>query len=208
MALGAGSVTPWQMVRAYSVFATGGYRIEPYIVARIVDDRGNTLAQAQPTMAGTESLRVIDARNAFLMDSMMHDVVRFGTAARARSLGRQDLAGKTGTTNDYIDAWFNGYQPELVGIAWVGFDQPRKLGSNETGSLAALPIWMGYMGKALKNIPESFMAVPEGVTTAHVSEAGQLDPDGKPEYFYTENLPPPSQEGGGRSPEEVRNQLF
>jgi len=208
MALGAGSVTPWQMVRAYSVFATGGYRIEPYIVARIVDDRGNTLAQAQPSMAGTESLRVIDARNAFLMDSMMHDVVRFGTAARARSLGRQDLAGKTGTTNDYIDAWFNGYQPELVGIAWVGFDQPRKLGSNETGSLAALPIWMGYMGKALKNIPESFMAVPEGVTTAHVSEAGQLDPDGKPEYFYTENLPPPSQEGGGRSPEEVRNQLF
>ncbi len=208
MALGAGSVTPWQMVRAYGVFATGGYRIEPYIVARIVDDRGNTLAQAQPPMAGTESLRVIDARNAFLMDSMMHDVVRFGTAARAMSLGRHDLAGKTGTTNDYIDAWFNGYQPELVGIAWVGFDQPRKLGSNETGSLTALPIWIGYMGKVLKNIPESFMAAPAGVTSARVNESGQLAPDGRPEYFYPENLPPPQGDGGGRSPEEVRNQLF
>jgi penicillin-binding protein 1A len=208
MALGAGSVTLWQMVRAYGVFATGGYRIEPYIVARIVDDRGNTLAQAQPAMAGTESLRVIDARNAFLMDSMMHDVVRSGTAARAMSLGRHDLAGKTGTTNDYIDAWFNGYQPELVGIAWVGFDQPRKLGSNETGSLTALPIWMGYMGRALKNIPESSMAVPEGVTSARVNESGQLAPDGKSEYFYPENLPAPQGESGGRSPEEVRNQLF
>jgi len=208
LALGAGSVTPWQMARAYGVFATGGYRIEPYIVARIVDDRGNTLAQAQPALAGTESLRVIDARNAFLMDSMMHDVVRHGTAVRAMSLGRQDLAGKTGTTNDYVDAWFNGYQPELVGIAWVGFDQPRKLGSNETGSLTALPIWIGYMGKVLKNIPESFMAVPEGVTSARVNESGQRAPDGKPEYFYPENLPPPQGDGGSRSPEEVRNQLF
>ncbi len=208
MALGAGSVTPWQMVRAYGVFATGGYRIEPYIVARIVDDRGNTLAQAQPAMAGTESLRVIDARNAFLMDSMMHDVVRFGTAVRAMSLGRQDLAGKTGTTNDYIDAWFNGYQPGLAAIAWVGFDQPRKLGSNETGSLTALPIWIGYMGKALKNIPESAMAVPEGVTSARVNESGQLAPDGRIEYFYPENLPPAQGDAAGRSSEEIRNQLF
>ena len=208
MALGAGSVTPWQMARAYGVFATGGYRIEPYIVARIVDDRGNTLAQAQPALAGTESLRVIDARNAFLMHSMMHDVVSHGTAVRAMSLGRQDLAGKTGTTNDYVDAWFNGYQPELVAIAWVGFDQPRKLGSNETGSLTALPIWMGYMGKVLRNIPESFVAMPEGVTIARVNESGQLAPDGKPEFFYPENLPPPQGNGGSRSPEDVRNQLF
>jgi penicillin-binding protein 1A len=208
MALGAGSVTPWQMARAYGVFATGGYRIEPYIVARIVDDRGNTLAEAQPAMAGTESLRVIDARNAFLMDSMMHDVVRFGTAVRAMSLGRQDLAGKTGTTNDYIDAWFNGYQPELAAIAWVGFDQPRKLGSNETGSLTALPIWMGYMGKVLKTTPESAMPMPEGVTSARVNESGQLAPDGRPEYFYPENLPPAQGDGAGRSSEEIRNQLF
>ena len=208
MALGAGSVTPWQMARAYGVFATGGYRVEPYIVARIVDDRGNTLAEAQPAMAGTESLRVIDARNAFLMDSMMHDVVRYGTAVRATSLGRQDLAGKTGTTNDYVDAWFNGYQPELVGIAWVGFDQPRKLGSNETGSLTALPIWMGYMSRALKNVAESAMPLPEGVATARVNDAGQLAPDGRLEYFYQEKLPAPQGDGGVRPSDEVRNQLF
>ena len=208
MALGAGSVTPWQMARAYGVFATGGYRIEPYIVARIVDDRGNPLAQAQARAAGDESLRVIDARNAFIMDSLMHDVVRYGTGARAMSLGRGDLAGKTGTTNDHVDAWFAGYQPSVVGIAWMGFDQPRKLGGNETGSMAALPIWISYMGKALKNTPELFMAVPEGVTSARVNESGLLAPDGKPEYFYPENLPPPQGEGGTRSPEEVRNQLF
>jgi penicillin-binding protein 1A len=208
MALGAGSVTAWQMARAYGVFATGGYRVEPYIVARIVDDRGNALAEAQPAMAGTESLRVIDDRNAFLMDSMMHDVVRYGTAVRAMSLGRQDLAGKTGTTNDYVDAWFNGYQPELVAIAWVGYDQPRKLGSNETGSLAALPIWISYMNKALKNVAESAMPMPEGITTSRINEAGQLAADGKPEYFYRENVPPPQGEGGGRASEEVRNQLF
>jgi len=208
MALGAGSVTPWQMARGYAVFATGGYRIEPYIIARIVDDRGNLLARAQPARAGDESIRTIDARNAFIMDNLMHDVVRYGTAARAMSLGRNDLAGKTGTTNDYVDAWFNGYQPTLVGIAWVGFDQPKKLGSSETGSVTALPIWMNYMSKALKNVPQSFMSIPEGVTVARINDSGLLAPDGRPEYFYPENLP--AQEGMSttRSPEEIRNQLF
>jgi penicillin-binding protein 1A len=104
MALGAGSATPLQMARAYSVFATGGYRTEPYVIDKVVDDRGEVLAQAQPARAGDESLRVIDARNAFIMDSMMHDVIRYGTGARAMVLGRQDLAGKTGTTNDFVDA--------------------------------------------------------------------------------------------------------
>src|SRR6267143_1438846 len=137
MALGAGSATPLQMARAFSVFATGGYRTEPYVIQKIVDDRGNVIAEAQPARAGDESLRVIDARNAFIMDSMMHDVMRYGTGARAMVLGRQDLAGKSGTTNDYIDAWFSGYQPTLVGIAWVGFDQPKKLGPGETGSVTA-----------------------------------------------------------------------
>ncbi len=169
LALGAGSVTPWQMARAYSVFANGGYRIEPYVVQRIVDDRGNVLAQAQPPRAGDESLRVIDARNAFVMDSMLHDVVRYGTAARAMSLGRMDLAGKTGTTNDLVDAWFAGYQPSLVAIAWVGFDEPRKLGNHETGAVAALPIWMNYMGKALKGVDEMFQPVPDGVVSVKVN---------------------------------------
>jgi penicillin-binding protein 1A len=189
MALGAGSVTPWQMARAYSVFANGGYRIEPYVVQRIVDDHGNVLAQAQPPRAGDESLRVIDARNAFVMDNMLHDVVRYGTAARAMSLGRDDLAGKTGTTNDLVDAWFTGYQPTLTAVAWVGFDQPHKLGNHETGAVAALPIWMNYMGRALKGVDAIFQSVPPGVVSLRVdpdtglpTEFGTLS-----EYFYSEN---------------------
>jgi penicillin-binding protein 1A len=192
MALGAGSVTPWQMARGFAIFANGGYRVEPYLVQRIVDDRGNVLAQAQPPHAGDESLRVIDARNAFIMDSMLHDVVRYGTAARARSLGRTDLAGKTGTTNDLVDAWFAGYQPTLTAIAWIGFDQPRKLGNRETGSAAALPIWMNYMGAALKGVDEMFQQVPNGVVRIKVgAETGLASPDSTlSEYFYRENVPP------------------
>ncbi|MFM9970656.1 MAG: penicillin-binding protein 1A [Burkholderiales bacterium] len=190
MALGAGAVTPWQMARAYTVFATGGYKVEPYIVQRIVDDRGNLLAQAQPVPAGDPNLRVIDPRNAFLMDSMLHDVVRQGTATRANSLGRKDLAGKTGTTNDQVDAWFAGYQPGIVAVAWIGYDQPKKLGNNETGAMAALPIWIDYMARALKDVPEVFMPQPEGIVTAKVIvEGGQKNPEGKLEYFYRENLP-------------------
>jgi len=190
MALGAGSVTLWQMARGYGVFANGGFKIEPYIVSKIVDDRGNVLAQAQPQLAGDESLRVIDARNAFLMDSMMREVVRSGTATRAMSLGRQDLAGKTGTTNDYVDAWFNGYQPTLVGIAWVGFDQPRRLGNSETGGVTSLPIWMGYMAKALKNVPDTPMPVPDGVISMKINDAGFQSAEGRTEYFMRESLPP------------------
>src|SRR5687767_11049920 len=132
MALGAGSVTAWQMARAYSVFANGGFQIQPYFIHKIVDDRGNPLAVAQPRRAGDETLRVLDPRNAFILDSMMQDVTRYGTAARAARLGRVDLAGKTGTTNEFVDAWFAGYQPALVAIAWVGFDQPKTLGKNQT----------------------------------------------------------------------------
>jgi penicillin-binding protein 1A len=216
MALGAGSVTPWQMARAYGVFANGGYRIDPYLIERIVDDRGNVLAQAQPAKAGEPTLRVLDARNAFVMDSMMQDVTRVGTAARAASLGRKDLAGKTGTTNDHVDAWFAGYQPGLVGVAWIGFDQPKKLGANETGAVAALPIWMSYMGRALKGIPEAPQVAPEGVIRVRIDpETGLQAADGAlAEYFYREFLPPDgppaatAEQTGTRSPEEVRSQLF
>ncbi len=190
MALGAGAVTPWQMARAYTVFATGGYKVEPYIVERIVDDRGNLLAQAQPVLAGDPSLRVIDPRNAFLMDSMLHDVVRQGTATRANSMGRRDLAGKTGTTNDLVDAWFAGYQPGIVAVAWMGYDQPKKLGNVETGAVAALPIWIDYMARALKDVPEVFMPQPEGIVTARVIDGNPKTPNGRLEYFYEENLPP------------------
>lgn len=189
LALGAGSVTPWQQLSAYSVFANGGYKIEPYVVAKIVDDKGSVLAKANPLVAGDENLRVIDARNAYLMDSMMHDVVRRGTAARAGAvLKRYDLAGKTGTTNDYVDAWFCGYQPTVVAIAWIGFDQPRRLGSGETGSQAALPMWIGYMGKVLKNVPESQMEKPDGLIAISAT-----DPSGgstSQDYIYKEQLPP------------------
>jgi penicillin-binding protein 1A len=189
MALGAGSVTAWQMARAYAVFANGGYLVQPYFILKIVDDRGTPLALANPKRAGDESLRVLDPRNAFIMDHMMQDVTRYGTAARATRLGRNDLAGKTGTTNEFVDAWFAGYQPNLVGIAWMGFDQPKSLGRNQTGAVVALPIWIGYMEKALKDIPEASRSVPVGVVSVPVMGVlgeGRL----APEYFYQEAVPP------------------
>jgi penicillin-binding protein 1A len=187
MALGAGAVTPWQQLAAYAIFANGGYRISPYIVRQILDDKGTVLAQFEPPVAGDESLRAIDARNAYLLDSMMRDVTIRGTAARAAvALKRYDLAGKTGTTNDYVDAWFCGYQPTLVGIAWIGFDQPKRLGNGETGGAAALPIWIGYMDKALHGVPESYMEAPEGLVSVTATEPG-----GKTtrEFIYKEQLP-------------------
>ncbi len=192
MALGSGTVTAWQMARAYAVFANGGYLVQPYFIHRIVDDRGNPLGVARPQRAGDESLRVIDARNAFIMDSLMQDVTRVGTGARAASLGRKDIAGKTGTTNEFIDAWFAGYNPALVGVAWVGFDQPKTLGRNQTGALVALPIWTGYMERALKELPDMYRVMPEGVVTADTFEIGlgaTSDAKHIPEYFYREFVP-------------------
>jgi len=164
MALGAGSVTPWQMVTAYSVFANGGFRIKPYIVSEIRDERAQVVARSAEVQAGDESIRAIDARNAYMMDSMLRDVTIFGTAARASvTLKRQDLAGKTGTTNEYVDAWFCGYQMTVAGCAWIGFDQPKKLGDKETGGAAALPIWIGYMSRALKDVPVQVPTMPDGL---------------------------------------------
>lgn len=206
LALGAGNVTPLQMAGAYAVFANGGYKINPYLIAKVTDSDGNVLSQAKPDLAGEEANRVIDERNAFMMNSMLNDVVRFGTANKAMALKRPDLAGKTGTTNDSIDAWFAGYQAKLVGIAWIGYDQPRNLGNRETGGGLALPIWINYMAKALKSIPVEERAVPEGLI--HVGD----------EYYYAENPPGTgvgSLEGAARgTPEEekakeaVKNELF
>jgi len=185
LALGAGSVTPWQMASAYATFANGGYRIYPYIVKEMRDINGNVIAKANPVEAGTKnSRRVLDPRNAFLVNMMLQDVVRRGTGYRAMSLGRHDLAGKTGTTNDYVDAWFCGYQPSLVGIAWVGFDQPRKLGAGEFGSKLALPIWTDYMREALHGVPEQYMKMPSGL----VEVKPTFDNEG-PDYVYEEFLP-------------------
>ena len=187
MALGAGSVTPWQMVTAYSVFANGGYKIQPFIVSQIRDDKDQVIAEAQPQTAGDESLLVIDPRNAYLMDSMLRDVTLYGTAARASAtLKRRDLAGKTGTTNEHVDAWFCGYQRTAVGCSWIGFDQPKNMGGGETGGSAALPAWIGYMGKALKDAPQSFMPVPDGLVAMDVAGSGKGPAK---EYFYKENVP-------------------
>ncbi|HSI58907.1 MAG TPA: penicillin-binding protein 1A [Ideonella sp.] len=163
MALGAGSVTPMQMATAYSVFANGGYRVNPVLIARITDSRGRLLHDTVPKPPD-ESLRVIDARNAYIMDSLLQEVARSGTAARAQgTLKRPDLYGKTGTTNDSLDAWFAGFQPSLVAVVWIGYDTPRKLGDRETGGGLSLPVWIDYMGQALKGIPVSEIGPPEGV---------------------------------------------
>ncbi len=190
MALGAGSVTPMQLLTGYSVFANGGYRVMPYFIQRIEDAQGKLINQAAAVVAGEGAEQVIDVRNAYTMVSMMQDVVRHGTAIRAMSLGRQDLAGKTGTTSDSMDAWFCGFQPTIVGISWIGFDTPRSLGDKETGGGAALPMWMSYMGKVLKDVPEAEYTMPENMVAARINDNGQRDPDGgRVEYFYQENVP-------------------
>ena len=206
LALGAGAATPLQMAGAYAVFANGGYKVSPYIISKITDVQGKILAQARPDRAGVEENRVIDERNAFLMDSMLKDVVKFGTATRALVLNRPDIAGKTGTTNDSIDAWFAGYNPKIVSVAWIGFDQPKNLGNRETGGGVALPIWIGYMQTALKDQPIEERAVPEGVIMANG------------DYYYAENPPgtgvrslgltdhKPAEEE--KAKEEVKNELF
>ena len=163
MALGAGSVTPMQMATAYSVFANGGYRITPWLITRVTDHKGKALSEFTPPPL-TEQPRAIDARNAFIMDSLLQEVTRAGTAARAQAtLKRPDLYGKTGTTNDSVDAWFAGFQPTLTAVTWIGYDQPRNLGSRETGGGLSLPIWINFMEKALKGVPVAETAVPPGV---------------------------------------------
>ena len=163
MALGAGSVTPLQMASAYSVFANGGYRVNPVLITRITDNRGKVLLQTSPPPID-ESMRAIDARNAFVMSQLLGEVTRSGTAAKVyATFKRMDLAGKTGTTNDSMDAWFAGYQPNLAAVVWIGYDNPRKLGDRETGGGLALPVWMEYMAHALRNLPQQVPEVPEGL---------------------------------------------
>jgi penicillin-binding protein 1A len=163
MALGAGSVTPMQMAAGYGVFANGGYRVSPTLITRVVEHKGKVLFEA-PTVELAESQRAIDARNAFVMSSLMQEITRTGTAARAQAtLKRPDLYGKTGTTNDSVDAWFVGYQPTVVAAAWVGYDTPRNLGSRETGGGLSLPIWINYMAEALKDVPVAEYTPPSGL---------------------------------------------
>ena len=187
LALGSGSAAPWDMARAYSTLANGGYRIEPYVIQRIEDANGNIIMQAQPDTVCETCLqaetsdgdniaqygfspakRIMTPQNNYIMNSLLRDVVRYGTGRKAMSLERNDLAGKTGTTNDQVDAWFNGFQPELVAISWVGFDTPRTLGRYETGGRAALPMWIDFMKVALKDTPQEPLKQPVDMVTVRI----------------------------------------
>ncbi len=163
MALGAGAVTPLQMASAYSVFANGGYRVNPWIISKVSEQRGKVLVETRPP-ALADAERAIDERNAFMMSSLLQEITRSGTAARAQAtLKRPDLYGKTGTTNDSMDAWFAGYQPTITAVTWIGYDTPRKLGDRETGGGLSLPVWISFMETALKGVPVSEPTAPEGV---------------------------------------------
>ncbi|RKE34094.1 penicillin-binding protein 1A [Paraburkholderia sp. BL23I1N1] len=164
MALGAGLVTPLQMAGAFSVFANGGYRINPYLIAEVTDQRGIVVAHAQPLVAEQSAPHAIEPRNAYVMNSLLQSVAQRGTGAKSNVLKRTDLGGKTGTTNDSRDAWFAGYQHTLTAIAWIGYDNPRSLGDKETGGGLALPVWIEYMARALKGVPDYKMPMPDGLT--------------------------------------------
>jgi penicillin-binding protein 1A len=204
MALGAGSVTPWQMAQAYAVFANGGYRVNPYLISRIEDSKGKIIEQTKFVEAGNDAERVIDARNAFLMTSIMQDVTRVGTAAKARQLGRSDLAGKTGTTNNHLDTWFAGFNPNKVAVVWMGYDKPQSLGGTETGGSAALPIWIKYMSIALRGLPDNYLNPPDGVSSIRINlKTGSMateDESGFYEYFYQEYPPPEKASGPAATP--------
>lgn len=180
MALGVASVTPLQMAEAYAILANGGYRVHAYFIDRIEDANGRVLAKTQPVVAG-QGTPVIDPRNAFIITNMMKDVIRYGTGRAARVLGRTDIAGKTGTTNEWRDAWFVGFNPNLVGATWVGYDQPRTLGRFGFGGVAALPIWINFMANALKGDPDIDVPVPQGI----VVKPG-IGMHGADEYYLSE----------------------
>ncbi|KND61023.1 Multimodular transpeptidase-transglycosylase [Candidatus Burkholderia verschuerenii] len=165
MALGAGLVTPLQMAASYAVFANGGYRVNPYLIADITDPYGAVVSHPQPLVAQQSAPLAITPRNAYVMNSLLQSVAQRGTGAKTNELKRTDLAGKTGTTNDTRDAWFAGYQRSLVAIAWIGYDNPRSLGDKETGGGLALPVWMDYMKRALQGVPEYKPPIPPDVKT-------------------------------------------
>ena len=165
LALGTGAATPLQMAGAYAVFANGGYRVQPYLIARIEDADGKIIQQTKTPAEHTDEQRVLDPRNAFITDSMLRDVTRYGTGAEAtKALGRTDIAGKTGTTSDAVDGWFSGYGGNVVAVAWMGYDDPKSLGGREFGATVALPIWIDYMRVALAKRPQQEERLaPEGV---------------------------------------------
>ncbi len=226
LALGTATLTPMEIATGWTTFANGGYKIEPYLIQRIEDREGNLLfeanparvppretqtadvevhpVQSNPVIADGEQMpaaprfaeQVLDERTAYIMTSMLQDVIKRGTGRRALALGRDDIAGKTGTTNDSIDSWFSGYNADLVTTVWAGFDQPQSLGRNEYGGTVALPIWMNYMGAVLKDMPEHPPAEPDGLLKLRIDPvsgraATPSTPDAYFEVFKSEDSPPP-----------------
>jgi len=202
LALGSAVVTPIQLVQGYAVLANGGYQVTTHLIGRIEDDNGNLIEQAAPAtvcegcrdLALPPAPQVVDPRNIYLINSMLQDVITDGTARRARALNRTDLAGKTGTTNDQRDAWFSGFNRDIVATAWVGFDNPRPLGKRETGGRAALPMWMEFIGSALDGKPMHTLAQPAGITTIRIDpKTGAAAANGQRdaifELFRVENVP-------------------
>ncbi|MGZ5049619.1 MAG: penicillin-binding protein 1A [Methylobacter sp.] len=205
LALGSGYATPLQMAQVYATFANGGFLVKPYFIERIESNDGTVVYQAKPKTAcptcDSEELlkrgyapRIISPQICFLMNSLMRDVIQHGTATGAKVLGRQDLAGKTGTTNEQRDAWFNGYSQTNVASAWVGFDDFSPLGNAETGGVAALPMWIEFMRVALKDTPETPLEMPAGIVKAFIDPATGLlaspgDKGGVWEFFQEDHVP-------------------
>ena len=189
MALGAGTVSPMDLALGYSVFANKGFRIKPKYIKKIEDFKGNIIYSDSNSYFKKE--RVITERNAFVMFNMLQDVIKTGTGKGAKKIGRIDLAGKTGTTNEQRDAWFSGFQPNLVSVVWVGFDTPKSLGSNQTGSSLALPIWTNFMEKALENYNEELIVAPNDIKAVAISTKNLITgkTENKIDYFFAENVP-------------------
>lgn len=192
MALGVGQVTALEMVAAYGVFANGGYLKQPYFIEKIIDVKGRKIKQSF-SVTNEETPRIIDPRNAFIMSSLLKEVINTGTARKAKILKRTDIAGKTGTTNELVDAWFAGFNPDIVTVTWMGYDQPKTLGKHESGSRAALPIWIDYMKPIINKYPKKLLSSPDGIIPLKInSKTGMLakeNEDGIYEYFYDE-FPP------------------
>jgi penicillin-binding protein 1A len=223
LSLGSADVTPLKLVTGYATFANGGYKVEPYFIERIENSFGKTLLTAEPLIAckdcsgeqnTTDVLapRIYDEKVAFLTYNMMQDVIRRGTARKALVLKRNDIAGKTGTTNDQKDAWFSGFNQDYVATAWVGFDQPKTLGRREFGGTAALPIWIDFMREALKDTPENAPTPPEGVVSVKIDpKSGKRAYPGQTdaiyEFFRLKNVPSgyaaPSSRGTTNAAEEL-----
>lgn len=205
LALGSGYASPVDMAQMYAVFANGGFMITPYLIDRIEASDGSILFQAKPDIACPQcedalpqpagyAPRVISPQICFLMNSLLRDVVQKGTATAAKALGRNDLAGKTGTTNEQRDAWFNGFAPSLVTITWIGYDSMQPLGEKETGGHASLPMWMHFMREALQNVPETPLTPPEGIIKVYIDPHSGLrtaenDGGGVWDYFAANAVP-------------------